>query len=156
MNFLSTDLDKIYQFLEHDFFCKKYSGSFHFLPDELCNWAIQSRFLINTHEIKDWGLFEAGAIEYTENDFFSLMLKEDKLSSNDLIFISDETLKEKRCFEINAKDFYAFVVYYEERYNESFFQPLDFIIILKDIMKIKIIHHEGKLILIERHGWKPI
>ena len=49
--------------------------------------------------------------------------------------------------DLYTKDnFEDFVQFYEEKFNESFFQPHDYIIYFPSVLLIKIIHHDGQLI----------
>ncbi|GAB3503049.1 hypothetical protein [Emticicia fontis] len=94
--------------------------------------------------IEDWIWFEHGKLpngEYwDENNFYNLVLKD--LPNQKVMLLTDEGIREKKCFKFDLNSFYEFVEWYEDKYQMEFMQPHDYIIILENNM-IKILHHGG-------------
>lgn len=101
--------------------------------------------------IKDWIWFEYGKLphgEYwDENNFYDLVFKD--LSNQKILLLMHYGVYRKECFEFHLDSFYEFVDWYHERYEESFMQPHDYILILENNM-IKILHHGG--VVLEQHS----
>jgi hypothetical protein len=147
MKFEEIKIDQIEKIIEENIFYNSFGSKFHLVPSSLFQWADQSGFRIKIEEIDDWEEFEYDHIDFDEEQFKKLAFKRRIYSSNSsVIFISDDCLKQGACFKFELNEFDRFVDYYESKFPGSFFQPLDYIIILCDYKEIVIIYHEGKLV----------
>ena len=97
--------------------------------------------------------FEFSIMEWGVEEFKSIIWDSDvhSLQNSTLFFISDETLETNEGFELTLNKLEEFADYYENNFNMEFFQPSDYIICMKAEMQIRIIHHEGVRIVIERN-----
>ena len=127
-------------------------SQFNFSPADLLGWSKLSEVNIVTTVIPRWDEFEEGAIEWGAEDFKSIVWDQAQNCPEDpsIFFVSDDVLKTKTAFEFKFKDFDEFVEFYEARFTTSFFQPLDYLICLKECGEIIIIYHEGKKISINK------
>jgi hypothetical protein len=152
--FKNVSLDTIGQWLNL-FFGDNNNNASRFSPDDLYTRAIANGVNIATSPIALWSDFEYGYLEWDVEDFKSIIWNSEGplLQGSSLFFISDETLMNKAGFELCLNDFEKFADYYEDNFNMSFFQPADYIICMKEEKQIRIIHHEGVRIAIEK-SWK--
>ena len=135
-----------------NFFGNRANSKFNFLPADLLSWSKSSDVNIVTTDIPRWDEFEKGIIDWGKEDFKSIVWDQAQNLPEDLsiYFISDEVLRIKTAIEFKFTDFENFVTFYESRFRAAFFQPLDYIICLKECREIRIIYHEGKKIIISR------
>jgi hypothetical protein len=68
----------------------------------------------------------------------------------EVLFISTESLIKGKAFSFKMSDYDKFVTYYENIFIMSLFQPEDYVIYLREYKEIKIIHHDGKLLKINK------
>jgi hypothetical protein len=143
---MTINTDGVKNILEQEFFLSKWNKAFHFLPTEFFDWAIQSNLQISEHKIDKWDAFEYGHIDFEENDFRELMFKNEDSPSTEVLFISTESLIKGKAFSFKLSEYYEFVTYYENMFKMSLFQPDDYIVYLRELKEIRIIHHDGKLL----------
>lgn len=136
--------------LEQEFFALKWNKPFHFLPAELYDWALLSNFNISESNIEKWADFEYGRIDLEENDFRDLLFNNEYAASTEVLLISNESLIKGKAFSFNLSDYDKFVTYYENIFILSIFQPEDYIVYLREYKELKIIHHDGKLLKINK------
>jgi hypothetical protein len=136
--------------LEQEFFTSKWNKTFNFLPAELYDWALTSNFKISESKIEKWEDFEYGRIDFDENDFRDLIFNDEYSPDTEVLFISNESLIKGKAFSFNLSDYDKFVTYYENIFILSLFQPEDYIVYLSEYKEIKIIHHDGKLLKINK------
>ena len=136
--------------LQEDLFRQDYSGAFAFLPTELLNWAAQTDIAVTYSDIKDWDLFETGRREFSSDDFLTFITQGGEISDTSLFLVSDETIKENSTYQILLPDFSAFVLFYEGRFEQEFFQPLDYLVFYPGIRQLTVLYHEGQLISFSR------
>lgn len=149
MYFKEVSINEIIFLLEQDVFNRKFQSKFNFLPSEFCEWAYLANFEVKIELIEEWEKFEESVILFDEHDFKRVMFRNAKhLENSSIVFLSDECLKLKIGYQFSLDHYDTFVGYYENRFDTSFFQPLDYIIIFIDHKEVRIIFHEGKLITI--------
>ena len=142
--------NEVKNILEQEFFDCKWDKAFHFLPAELCDWAILSNFKISKHDIDKWEDFEFGRIDFEIDDFRDLIFNNEYPKATEVLFISEESLIKGKAFSFTTDDFDNFATFYENTFVMSFFQPLDYIVYFRDQKEIKIIHHDGNLLKINK------
>jgi hypothetical protein len=141
-----TDVKNI---LEQEFFVSTWNKAFHFLPTELCDWALISNFQVSESNIKKWEAFEYGKIDFDETDFKDLIFNNEYSLDAEVLFISDESLIKEKAFSFKVSDYNNFVTFYENTFKLSFFQPEDYIVYIREYKELRIIHHDGKLLKIK-------
>ena len=147
---MTISSNEVKNILEQEFFVCKYNKAFHFLPTELYDWALMSNFKISDSNIEKWEDFEYGKIDFDENDFRELMFNNEYSQETEVLFISTESLIKGKAFSFKVSDYDKFVTYYENIFIMSLFQPEDYVVYLREYKEIKIIHHDGKLLKINK------
>lgn len=142
-----NDVKKI---LEQEFFISKWNKAFHFLPKEFHEWALSSGLQISENKIDKWDAFEYGKIDFEESDFWDLLFNNEYSPSTEVLFMSTESLLKGKAFSFKLDGYYEFVTHYENMFIMSLFQPEDYVIYLREYKEIKIIHHDGKLLKINK------
>jgi len=134
------------------FFGDSNNNAFSLSPDALTARAKTNKVNVIISPITQWDLFERNIVEWDAEDFKSIIwnLADPLLQNSSVFFISDEALMNKTGFEFTLGSIDEFVNYYEDNFNMGFFQPSDYIICMKEKQQIRIIHHAGVRIVIEK------
>ncbi|GGH70833.1 hypothetical protein HNQ91_003099 [Filimonas zeae] len=150
MSFIELDLSVIKTRLATEVLNRDIHEPFHFLPDELIEYAKGKGLNVEVRPIMNWEEFEWGRIDFGKDDFRKIVFSENGygFEKGRWIYISDELLAIKKAAEFELDNFDQFVSYYEDMFKMDFFQPGDHIIISYSLKLIIIIHHDGYLIRI--------
>ena len=144
--FIPVQSDVLCSLLQSQLFHQEYKGKFYFILSVLLGWANQAGIKNTVEDIADWERFETGKIDFGAEDFFALFLKQEQSSEPVFFIVSDEFIADGLAYSVKTADFSSFVAFYEDSLRQEFFQPSDYILFFPSTGKLKIIHHEGKLI----------
>jgi hypothetical protein len=146
--FKNVSLDTIGNWLNH-FLGNSDTNSLLLSPDALMKRAGDNGCKVTVAPIDN---FEFGIMEWGVEEFKSITWDSDGSfdQNSTFFFISDETIRNKEGFELSLNKLEQFADYFEDIFNMEFFQPSDYIICMKAEMQIRIVHHEGVRIVIER------
>lgn len=145
MTINSNDVKTI---LEQELFGSTWNKAFHFLPKELRDWALLSKLQVSESKIEKWTDFESGHIDFEEDDFRELMFTNEDPLSTEVLLLSSESLLKGKAFSFKLSEYHEFVIYYENMFKMSLFQPEDYIVYLREHKELRIIQQDGKLLKI--------
>lgn len=114
-------------------------------PDSIHQLAATQGIDLDWRGIPNWTDFEAGRIDYDENQFLNFAFyKHTPLGQ--MYVVTDNCFKTREAYQIKSNDLMPFVKELEQLSNESpFVQPADYLFINPDQKLVTIIHHEGQV-----------
>ena len=149
MNFESVTLSEFALILGEGLFEAKFSAPI--IPDNIISFSNELGLNVHIEKIEDWENFEYGTLDFDHAMFYKLGFGGiSPMDEGKVYILSDEGYSRDEVFVLNANDFFEFALYSEERYGQEFFQPFDYIIYFENARLLRIIHHEGHLLIIGR------
>jgi hypothetical protein len=114
------------------------------IPNTLVGWLQMKNTDIVWHSIQDWEFFESGSLDWAFDEFLNIIQYKE---GDALQIMTDATYRLNEAIIFNNTDRDAFENTYADRYDQEFFQPLDYILI-RNGNQIMILHHEGQILFI--------